>query len=374
MGTRRWFFWVSLGTVLILIYKFLDNFSGIGKWIGSLIAVLTPFLIAILLAYILYMPCKKIENLLKKTRIKHTRGLSIAIIYIIVGIILFFVLKFIIPTIFSSIVDLVNNIQGYYNAITMNELEESWAPFVKDNILKPVVEYIQKIDIPAMITQGKITEYLSSAMGFIKGIFNLFISLICSIYILSSREKIIKAIDRFAKAVMSVSGYKKFNRYFTEGNRIFFKFISSQVIDACVVSIIMTIALSIMKIKYALFLGILIGIFNLIPYFGAIMAVIIATLITILTGGWKLALIMAIVMIILQQIDANIINPRITSSKLDISPLLVIFSVTVGGAYFGILGMFIGVPIAVLIKLMLDDYIKNKEKMKTNSIETKEKI
>ena len=246
MGTRRWFFWVSLGTVLILIYKFLDNFSGIGKWIGSLIAVLTPFLIAILLAYVLYIPCKKTENLLKKTKIKRIRGLSIAIVYIIVGIILFFVLKFIIPTIFSSIVDLVNNIQGYYNAIAMNELEESWAPFVKDNILKPVVEYIQTIDIPAMITQGKITEYLSSAMGFIKGIFNLFISLICSIYILSSREKIIKSIDRFAKAVMSVSGYKKFNRYFTEGNRIFFKFISSQVIDACVVSIIMTIALSIM--------------------------------------------------------------------------------------------------------------------------------
>lgn len=118
----------------------------------------------------------------------------------------------------------------------------------------------------------------------------------------------------------------------------------------------------ILKVKYAVLLGVIIGLFNLIPYFGAIFAVVVAALITILTGGFKQAIIVLIVMVVIQQIDANIINPKITSSKLNVSPLLVVFSVTIGGAYFGVIGMFLAVPVAVLIKLMVDDYITNKNK------------
>ena len=120
--------------------------------------------------------------------------------------------------------------------------------------------------------------------------------------------------------------------------------------------------MAIMGVKYSLLLGVFIGISNLIPYFGAIVGVAISIIITLLTGGWKQALIMAIVVIVLQQIDANIINPRITSSRLKISPLLVIFAVTIGGAYFGVMGMFIAVPIVALIKLIIDDFIEQKLK------------
>ena len=98
----------------------------------------------------------------------------------------------------------------------------------------------------------------------------------------------------------------------------------------------------------------------MIPYIGAIVAVGIGIFITFITGGLGKALAMAIVVIILQQIDANIINPKIIGSSLEISPLLVIFSITVGGAYFGILGMFLAVPIAVVIKTILLDWIDSK--------------
>ena len=92
----------------------------------------------------------------------------------------------------------------------------------------------------------------------------------------------------------------------------------------------------------------------------SIIAIAIAGIITILTGGWRHALMMVIIITIVQQIDANIINPKITGTRLNISPLLVIFSVSIGGAYFGILGMFLAVPISVLIKLMVTDYIANR--------------
>ena len=166
------------------------------------------------------------------------------------------------------------------------------------------------------------------------------------------------------KALLSKKRFKRFNNYFTKGNQIFFDFVTSQVIDAIVVSILMSVILLILDVKYAILLGVMIGVFNLIPYFGAIIAVVVASLITVLTGGWQQALLMIVVITIVQQIDANIINPKITGSRLNVSPLLVIFSVTLGGAYFGVIGMFIAVPTAVLIKLIVDDYIDIKEKRK----------
>ena len=148
--------------------------------------------------------------------------------------------------------------------------------------------------------------------------------------------------------------------YIDSTNRRFFIFISSQLIDAIIVGILVTIAMSIIGVKYAVLLGFMIGIFNIIPYFGAIVAVAISVIITIITGGLSQAAIMAVVVIILQQIDSNIINPKIIGNSLEISPLLVIFAVTVGGAYFGVLGMFLAVPITAVLKIVFNDYIEFK--------------
>ena len=139
---------------------------------------------------------------------------------------------------------------------------------------------------------------------------------------------------------------------------------ASQFLDAIVVGILVTVALTIMGIKYAPLLGALIGLFNMIPYIGAIIATVVAAIITLITGGITQAIWMLIVVIVLQQIDANIINPKIVGKSLEISPLLVLFAVTFGGAYFGMLGMFLAVPVVAVVKILIDDYIKCKEILK----------
>ena len=123
----------------------------------------------------------------------------------------------------------------------------------------------------------------------------------------------------------------------------------------------------ILKVKYAVLLGFIIGLFNIIPYFGAIFGIIISIIITIITGGIFQAIWMAVVVIILQQIDANIINPKILGSSLNLSPILVIFAVTIGGTYFGPLGMFLAVPIVAFIKLVLEDFIEMKNSANINN-------
>ena len=359
LGTKKWFYWVSIGVVLIVIYKLLDNFSGISMWIQNLLAILAPFVGGILIAYILYTPCNKLENIFLKMKSKfiksHARGITI--ILIVVLAIIIWLMAFIVPTLINSISDLITNVQEYYNSVISDSPNLTITPFIQNNILKPVVDWIQNINFESLFTIDRIKDYLSSAVGIVKGIVNIFIALICSVYILAQRTRIVRFLNRLAKATLTNSGYSKFNRYFSNGNEIFFKYLSSQMLDGLVVAIITSIAMSIMGVKYSILLGTLIGLSNLIPYFGAIFGVGISIIITLLTGGWQQALIMAIVTIILQQIDANLINPRITSSSLKVSPLLVMFAVTVGGAYFGILGMFISVPVVVLVKLIIEDFI-----------------
>ena len=112
----------------------------------------------------------------------------------------------------------------------------------------------------------------------------------------------------------------------------------------------------------------MIGLFNIIPYFGAIVAVIVAGIITIFTDGLSTALWMTLIIIIVQQLDANVLNPRILGNSLHVSPILVIFATTVGGAYFGVLGMFLGVPVIALIKIFLIDYVKERNELKHSDV------
>ena len=174
----------------------------------------------------------------------------------------------------------------------------------------------------------------------------------------------LQIIEFFKNVTIAIFGEKMYNqisKYVHNSNQIFFKFISGQLIDAVVVGILVTIAMSIIGVKYSILLGFMIGLFNIIPYFGAIVAVGLSILITIITGGLSQAFWMALVVIILQQIDSNIINPKIIGDSLEISPLLVIIAVTIGGAYFGVLGMFLAVPIAAVFKIIINDWIEAKK-------------
>ena len=365
-GDTKWIFWFSLILAIVVIYKILDNFTNIGIWISELLKVLKPFFMAILLAYLLYIPSRKIEKLYRKSKFlkNKARGLAVATTYLLVALIILLVVNTIFPIIKDSVIELAGNLPGYYdNAIKyINGLpEDSW---INSDIAQDVISKLQQIDLTKLIDKENIAMYVQKVVGLASGIFNVFVTIIVSIYILLERTEILKFIKRLNSSLFTEQKCRTLNRYFIKGNEIFFKYISSQVLDAIIVAIIMTIALSIMKVKYAVLLGILIGVFNLIPYFGAIIAVVLTALITIFTGGIGQAIWVVVVLIILQQIDANILNPKIVGDALEISRILIIFAVTVGGAYFGVLGMFLGVPIISVIKMMLDDYIEQNENKK----------
>jgi len=361
----KWLFYFSLAIAVVTVYKTLDNLGDITNSIKNFFGIITPFLVGLLIAYILYVPCRKIEETYKKVEKikiinKKARPLSILTVYIIVLILLVILINFILPPVIQSIVDLVNNFGHYYNIAV-----EKISGLPEDSILKSemaqkVLNEIQNIDLKQIINTEALTGYVQSVIGMLGGIFDIFVSIIVSIYILSSRKQIINFLKKLLGAIFEEKTYENINKYFNRTNEIFFKFLATQILDAVIVGILASIAMSILNVKYAVLLGFMIGLFNIIPYFGAIIAVILAGIITFFTGGMAQAIWMLVIVTILQQIDANVINPKIVGDSLKISPLLVIFAVTIGGAYFGVLGMFLAVPVIAVLKLLVDDFIECK--------------
>ena len=362
----QWIYWFTLGLALVIIYKTLDSFSDILNWVSGITDLLMPFLMAILVAYILYIPSRKVERLYEKVPLKfiskNSRTLGVLSIYLVAIVLIVVIAKFVVPSMYSSIVELINNIPSYYQVAVeyLSNMPEN--PIVNKANIQEVFNSIQSIDIKSFINTQEISGIAAKGvMGMVNVIFNTFVTAIVSIYMLIERRQIKNFMKKLGNAVMKNNTYVKVSNYFKKTNEIFYKFLASQIMDACVVGVIMSIALSLLNVRYAILLGIMIGLFNIIPYFGAIFAVAISVIITLFTGGWQQAIIMTIVIIVLQQIDANIINPKIVGGSLKLSPILIIFAVTIGGAYFGVLGMFLAVPVIAILKIFVLDFIENKE-------------
>ena len=356
-----WLYWFSLAVVVLLVYKFLVSFNEIGAFVSNLINIIMPFLIGILIAVILNTPCKNVEKTFKKSKHKflkkRARGFSVFAVYLIIVLIIFILVNVILPPLVVSITDLINHLPGYYMSIinTINNLPED--SFLNQINAQEMVAKIAQIDLEKYLSLENITGYIKGVISVASGIFDVFVTIIISVYILIGKDGIIKFCKKVGQSLLKEEKYDLIVKYINKTNSIFYNFISGQLIDAVIIGIVSTLAMIIMKVQYAALLGFLIGLFNLIPFFGAIIAVIIAIFITFCTGGLGQAIWLAIVIIILQQIDANIINPKILGDKLKISPILVIFSVTFIGAYWGVLGMFLAVPIASIIKILVNDYL-----------------
>lgn len=367
---RKWLYWFSFAVAVIAVYKVISSVSSIFGIFGNFFQVIAPFFMALLLAYILYMPCKGIENALKSSKKKfldkHSRGLSVFLTYLITFLTIFIIINFVIPNVVTSIKDLIANVPNYYNSALeyLDNLEE-------DSILAKlkVNEYIKELQEIDILTEAvkwidleNINSYIQGIVGATKFVFDLFVTVVVSVYMLLERSDIKSFLVNLSGAIFSKKTNESISTYFRKTNSIFFSYISGQIIDAVVVGFIIGIALSIMKVKYGILLGFLVGLFNIIPYFGAIFAVCLTILITIFTGGIAKAIVVGIIIVVLQQIDANIINPKILGTSLNLSPILVIFAVSVGGSYFGVLGMFLGVPAVAFIKLLLTNFIEYRNK------------
>ncbi len=366
----KWVMWLIFAVIVIAVYKTFDNFNSIIGVIKTAWTALTPFVIGFVIAYIFNMPCKKLDAGLKKSKYgilnRNSKAISIVSVYFIAALLLIIVIRSIVPALYKNIVDLYYNVPKYFDEaisalvkwqqkhdITLFEVDKLTATNAFNNILSGI----------------DITQFSKYAQGVVKitsGAVNIMIGVIASVYMLIEKERIIAGCKRLVRLIFKEETAEKFIKDVTKINDIFSKYIFCLLLDAVMMTVLATIILSLLRVKYAIILGALIGVCNLIPYFGAMIGGVSSVLITLITGGLLKAVWAAIAIALLQQVDGNIIGPKIMGNVLNISPLWIIFAVTLGGGLFGIGGMVISVPIFMVLKMIFAEIVEQIETRKAN--------
>lgn len=359
---RSLFPYFILALAVIVAFRVVSELSFIADIIAQTWRLISPFFYGFLLAYIINIPRGGIQRLLEKTKIKfivkRKKALSIFLAFLIFVIILVLILDLIIPAIFNSIAFFFANIEVYYQSILdlveyVNNLDILGFHISPEWISGPLEEWIDNLRIQDII-QNFGLETLNALIAFSTAIFRGFLTFISSIYILFEKEKFKAFFFRLLRAFTSPTVCDTIMEYAGKLNKNFKQYIYTQTIDGLILGTIVTIQLYFLGSPYFLILGIMLGIINYIPYFGSIIGSIVAIIVVAFTQGLPRGAIAAVILLVTQQIDGNIIQPKLMGGSFSLSPLLVIMSITVGGALAGILGMIAAIPIVAVLKDMLD--------------------
>lgn len=369
MGNRQkystWALAFLFAVGLIIVYKTVDNFNFIFDFLGKVLSAMGPFISGFVIAYLLNLPIRHMQTLLLKTKSgfieKHVKGISIMLVYILVLLLLMVLLRLVIPAAYQNVMDLYYSIPYYFDLITqeITRLQDKFDINLINIDKQSMVDTVQNF-----FTNIQLSEFGKYAQGVINatsGVISIFIAIIISVYMLIDKKYISDGIKRVMSAFLPEQHVVRALSYIARINDIFSKYIFSVVLDGLTIGVLSTIVMSLLRVKYSIILGTMIGVFNLIPYFGAIIAVTLAIIVTLLTGGWLKAIWTGVLLLVLQQIDGNFIGPKIMGNMLEARPLLIIFAVTVGGGLFGVWGMVLSVPISIVLKMIFEDYVTARE-------------
>jgi len=362
---KKWIMALVFAVILIVIYKTFDNLHKIFDSIAVIFKALKPFTIGFIMAYILNMPCKKISAKLRSTKYnflqKNSKAISILSIYLIGFLLVYILFRLVVPELYKNVIDLYYNIPNYFDDVISGIVK--WQN--ENNIILFEVDKISATDtfnkLLSKIDISEFSKYAEGVVSITSGVINGFIGIIVSVYMLIDKEKIIESSKRLCRRFFKSEKSEKIISIVGKINQIFSKYIFCLLLDAFIVAVLSSVILTVLGVKYAPVLGLMMGICNLIPYFGAIISSICSIVITLITGGLFKAIWTAVALLILQQVDGNYISPKIMGQMLNVSPLWIIFAVTIGGGVFGVAGMILSVPIMMVIKMIASEVIRNRE-------------
>jgi len=355
--------WITLIIVLMFTYWIVNNVEQIGAIITTIFTVLLPFIVGGVMAFILNIPATKIEKQLnKKLKNKKTlnRAISIILSLVIFILIIVFIALLLIPELAENIKLLIKNVPALFDkveAFALNLVEKY------PDTQKQLTAFFSSNGSISGIISNLLNYILSGAVGFISGIISSFVTiftaLIFAIYMLFQKEYLVEGAKKILYAYTKKERAQKVIRVANLANDTFQKFISGQCVEAIILGTIIFIVSLICGFPYALLIAVLTAVTALIPIFGAIFAMIIGTILIAITDPIQ-ALIFALVFLVIQQVEGNLIYPKVVGKSVGLSPLWTLLAISVGGSLFGLVGMLIGLPLASIIFALQKENVENR--------------
>ncbi len=374
----------------VIFFFLLFRMDAIHTFFSKVFSILQPIILGLIIAYVLSPVVTFFErNLLRlffqkaknpdKAR-RLIRSVSIFIALIIACFIVYILGSLIIPQLYITIVSIIKTLPSNFKLVSnwaesltiSNELVANYIDQMIEKATLYFQDWAQGDLLPQLNTWA--TYFATGVLSFLNVLKNLIIGLIISIYVLLGKEKFCAQSKMIIYAIFHPSVANEIIDVARESNRIFSRYIIGAITDASIVGVLCFIGLSILNVPYALLISVIVGTTNIIPFFGPYIGAIPSALFILVTSPIH-ALYFIIFVLVLQQVDGNIISPKILGDSTGLSAFWVVFSILLGGGLFGLLGMLIAVPTFAVIYYVISriiSYLLAKKNLKKTSQEYEE--
>ncbi|SCJ93669.1 pheromone autoinducer 2 transporter [uncultured Clostridium sp.] len=361
---------IFIAIVVVLAVKTITNGEELLQWIirvvKKFISIIAPVIYAFLIAYLLYQPIKFIEKYLgkkiesrnrkNKDYSKLIRALSISIVFIVTIIVIIMVYNYLIPPILQNIKNIITSLPEFQEKliIWVNEAVERLNSKNIDieNTGKLSKEIIDKIALISEKILGSVVSVLSNLSSLVV---NFVVTVILVIYFLIYKEALVRQIKKVRDVLLPKRVGEALTIFLNDLDNIVGRFLVGEILDSVVVGIVSTVLLLIIKHPFAVLIGFIAGITNVIPYVGPIIGAALAFFFGVFTS-LPLGIMGAVLLLLYQQIDGNLVQPKIVGDQIGLSPVWILIAVLIGGSYFGALGMILSMPIAGLMRVYFNRY------------------
>lgn len=361
--------YMLIATYIIVLAYIVLNLSTVWTFLGKILGILSPFLLAIAIAFVLNIPMKLIENKLLKFMdnskkfpfLKYfKRAFSIVItILLVVGLLTTLVI-FVIPQLVDSFSKLIDSVPGYVQSfehlVTSNlgsfqGFDKVWSDIL--NAWKDILSFAGQFLGVTLNRLVNITVSLTS------GVVNFFLAVVFAIYMLASKEVLIFQCKKLLYAHLKEKTANYILKVGRLSNETFQKFIAGQCTEAVIIGTLCFIGMLILRLPYALLIGFIVGVTSLIPIFGAFLGTIPSAFLIFIINPVT-ALVFIIFIIVLQQFEGHLIYPKVVGNYIGLSAIWVMFAMLVGGSILGFVGLLIGIPLFGVIYKLLKENTNNK--------------
>lgn len=369
--------YILLATYTVLLYLFITNLNTVKNFLYDISGLLNPVILGIGFAYVLNILMNLYELRVFKPLNKRNhpwwnkfkRSLAILLTYITLGISIAFLAWFIFPQLFDSLSMLTHNIPSSIESFKIfmtnlterfnlegdiwNKLTVNW-----NEIIQTIGEwFVNGVPYLLTLTKNFTTSFIDVIMG-----------LMLSVYLLYSKESIIRSFKKLAYAFMSKPRADKTVEIGEMTNKAFSGFIAGQLTEALILGVLCFIGMTIFSFPYALLISVIIAVTSVVPIFGAYIGTIPSAFIIMVIDP-PMAIWFIVFIIVLQQIEGNFIYPRVVGNSIGLSGVWVLLALMVGGGLFGLMGMILGIPAFAVIYALLRSVTANRLKKRKINIE-----
>lgn len=347
----------SISTLLvvllaILFYVGLTNFGVISARVNMFLNVLSPFILGFCIAYMLNTPVCFFERKVYR-KLRYRRVLSILTVYLIALAVVVVLLNMVLPQVVQGVMDLAGNIDAYTRSLNdlVRIVEEQF--HLEGEGFEEIVNYVQDLTKGLMeLLSRSLPKLLDFGMAIGSGVISGVTALIASIYMLAGKGRLVPQLKKMLYAVFPKRRADRFLDVLSHANQVFVGFINGKLIDSAIIGVLCFILSLILRVPYPMLVSVVVGVTNIIPFFGPIIGAIPCLMILVIVDPWA-SLRFLILVVALQQFDGNILGPKILGDSTGLSAIWVLVAIVVGGGLFGFPGMILGVPtFAVLYELV----------------------